>query len=220
MKRGKHQDVFAERLPGKAAPDAKQLRKLAGDWLKLRRADAELSQADLAARLGLKIITLSSHRSRTGSAGFQLKLWGHGPTNWVLNRRLREASVNVLRAGIVPAAVRSGKQMSVVAFECKQDTGEWSERGGQHTLGGAERGDCAGDRPRMGNRRDGRGRRPVLSAEPAAGSGLRVVRVPDRRPLHPGRRIGPAAVRASQPRSLGAAREGRSPVDIVARWSA
>ena len=64
MKRVKHQDVSAERLPGKAAPEAKQLRKLAGDWLKLRRADAELSQADLAARLGLKyytFISLSTH---------------------------------------------------------------------------------------------------------------------------------------------------------------
>ena len=60
MKRVKHQDVFTERLPVKAAPDAKQLRKLAGDWLKLRRADAELSQADLAARLGLKYYTFIS----------------------------------------------------------------------------------------------------------------------------------------------------------------
>jgi transcriptional regulator with XRE-family HTH domain len=60
MKRAKHQDVFAERLPGKAATDAKQLRKLAGDWLKQRRADAELSQADLAARLGLKYYTFIS----------------------------------------------------------------------------------------------------------------------------------------------------------------
>ena len=60
MKRVKHQDVFAERLPGKAAPEAKQLRKLAGDWLKQRRADAELSQADLAARLGLKYYTFIS----------------------------------------------------------------------------------------------------------------------------------------------------------------
>jgi hypothetical protein len=31
MKRGKQQGGFAERLPGKAAPEAKQLRKLAGD---------------------------------------------------------------------------------------------------------------------------------------------------------------------------------------------
>ena len=40
--------------------NAKQLRKLAGDWLKQRRADAELSQADLAARLGLKYYTFIS----------------------------------------------------------------------------------------------------------------------------------------------------------------
>src|SRR5258707_14269024 len=61
MKRGKHQDVFTERPPAKAAPDAKQLRKLAGDWLKQRRADAELLHADLAARLGLKYYTFISH---------------------------------------------------------------------------------------------------------------------------------------------------------------
>src|SRR5437667_8003843 len=60
MKRGKHQDVFTERPPAKAAPDAKQLRKLAGDWLKQRRADAGLSQIDLAARLGLKYYTFIS----------------------------------------------------------------------------------------------------------------------------------------------------------------
>ncbi|WP_051379803.1 helix-turn-helix domain-containing protein [Bradyrhizobium murdochi] len=60
MKRVKHQDGSAERQPAKAAPDAKQLRKLAGDWLKQRRADAELSQADLAARLGLKYYTFIS----------------------------------------------------------------------------------------------------------------------------------------------------------------
>ena len=60
MKRAKHQDVFAERAPGKTALDAKQLRKLAGDWLKQRRAEAEVSQADLAARLGLKYYTFIS----------------------------------------------------------------------------------------------------------------------------------------------------------------
>lgn len=47
-------------MPGKAVPEARQLRKLAGDWLKLRRADAQLSQADLAARLGLKYYTFIS----------------------------------------------------------------------------------------------------------------------------------------------------------------
>jgi transcriptional regulator with XRE-family HTH domain len=60
MKQAKHQDVFAERPPSKHVPEAKQLRKLAGDWLKRRRADAELSQADLAARLGLKYYTFIS----------------------------------------------------------------------------------------------------------------------------------------------------------------
>ena len=43
MKRSKNQDVFAAQ-PGKAALDARQLRKQAGDWLKLRRADAGLSR--------------------------------------------------------------------------------------------------------------------------------------------------------------------------------
>ena len=60
MKRGKQQDVFADRPAANAVPDVKQLRKMAGDWLKLRRADAELSQADLAARLGLKYYTFIS----------------------------------------------------------------------------------------------------------------------------------------------------------------
>src|ERR1044071_3600758 len=59
MKRAKNQDVFAAQ-PGKAALDARQLRKQAGDWLKLRRADAGLSQVDLAARLGLKYYTFVS----------------------------------------------------------------------------------------------------------------------------------------------------------------
>jgi transcriptional regulator with XRE-family HTH domain len=60
MKRAKHQDVFAGRPPTQAVPEPRQLRKLAGDWLKERRADAELSQADLAARLGLKYYTFIS----------------------------------------------------------------------------------------------------------------------------------------------------------------
>jgi transcriptional regulator with XRE-family HTH domain len=60
MKRGKHQDVSLNRLAGKAAPEAKQQRKLAGGWLKQRRADAGWSQADLAVRLGLKYYTLIS----------------------------------------------------------------------------------------------------------------------------------------------------------------
>ena len=51
---------MAEKLQRKAAPDARQLRKQAGDWLKQRRADAGLSQVDLAARLGLKYYTFIS----------------------------------------------------------------------------------------------------------------------------------------------------------------
>jgi len=60
MKRGKNEEVFDERHQRKAEPDARQLRKQAGDWLKQRRADVGLSQADLAARLGLKYYTFIS----------------------------------------------------------------------------------------------------------------------------------------------------------------
>ena len=60
MKRAKHQEAFPEKLQRKAAPEARQLRKQAGDWLKQRRADAGLSQIDLAARLGLKYYTFIS----------------------------------------------------------------------------------------------------------------------------------------------------------------
>src|SRR5258708_23510140 len=60
VKRGKNQEVFAEKLQRVVAPEARQLRKQAGDWLKQRRADAGLSQADLAARLGLKYYTFIS----------------------------------------------------------------------------------------------------------------------------------------------------------------
>ena len=60
MKRGKHQDVSAGGLRARLRSDAQQLRKQAGDWLKQRRADAGLSQADLAARLGLKYYTFIS----------------------------------------------------------------------------------------------------------------------------------------------------------------
>jgi transcriptional regulator with XRE-family HTH domain len=60
MKRAKHQDGSVAQLPGKIATEARQLRKQAGDWLKLRRADAGLSQADLAVRLGLKYYTFIS----------------------------------------------------------------------------------------------------------------------------------------------------------------
>jgi transcriptional regulator with XRE-family HTH domain len=60
MKREKHQEAFAEKPSGKDVPEARQLRKQAGDWLKQRRADAGLSQVDLAARLGLKYYTFIS----------------------------------------------------------------------------------------------------------------------------------------------------------------
>src|SRR5688572_15620438 len=60
MKRAKHQDVFAVQPPDTHAAEPKQLRKQAGECLKQRRADAELSQADLATRLGLKYYTFIS----------------------------------------------------------------------------------------------------------------------------------------------------------------
>ena len=60
MKREKHQEALAEKLRRKVVPEARQLRKQAGDWLKQRRADAGLSQIDLATRLGLKYYTFIS----------------------------------------------------------------------------------------------------------------------------------------------------------------
>ncbi len=44
----------------KAAPEAKQLRRQAGSWLKELRARAGLSQMELAQRLGLKYYTFVS----------------------------------------------------------------------------------------------------------------------------------------------------------------
>lgn len=44
----------------KAAPEAKQLRKQAGTWLKEMRARAGLSQMELAQQLGLKYYTFVS----------------------------------------------------------------------------------------------------------------------------------------------------------------
>jgi transcriptional regulator with XRE-family HTH domain len=44
----------------RAAPEAKRLRKAAGDWLKKLRARAGLSQVELAERLGFKYYTFVS----------------------------------------------------------------------------------------------------------------------------------------------------------------
>jgi transcriptional regulator with XRE-family HTH domain len=60
MKRAKHQEALTEKLQRRGVPEARQLRKEAGDWLKQRRADAGLSQVALAARLGLKYYTFIS----------------------------------------------------------------------------------------------------------------------------------------------------------------
>jgi transcriptional regulator with XRE-family HTH domain len=44
----------------KSVPESRILRKQAGDWLKQQRAEAGLSQVDLAARLALKYYTFIS----------------------------------------------------------------------------------------------------------------------------------------------------------------
>jgi len=60
MKLQKDQAEFASDGPGKPVPEARILRKQAGDWLKQKRAEAGLSQVDLAGRLGLKYYTFIS----------------------------------------------------------------------------------------------------------------------------------------------------------------
>jgi DNA-binding XRE family transcriptional regulator len=60
MKLDRDQVKPAEGRQGKAVPEVRLARKLAGDWLKQRRADVGLSQVDLAGRLGLKYYTFIS----------------------------------------------------------------------------------------------------------------------------------------------------------------
>jgi transcriptional regulator with XRE-family HTH domain len=60
MKRGKDQAIPAGDTASKPVSEVRQMRKQAGDWLKARRAEAGLSQVDLAARLGLKYYTFIS----------------------------------------------------------------------------------------------------------------------------------------------------------------
>lgn len=60
MKLDEDQEKSGPGRQDKAVPEARQLRKQAGDWLKARRAEAGLSQVDLAARLGLKYYTFIS----------------------------------------------------------------------------------------------------------------------------------------------------------------
>jgi transcriptional regulator with XRE-family HTH domain len=60
MKLGKDQEVSQNGRTAAAVPEARLLRKQAGNWLKARRAEAGLSQVDLAARLGLKYYTFVS----------------------------------------------------------------------------------------------------------------------------------------------------------------
>ena len=60
MKRAKHQESSGGKLERIAVPEARRLRKEAGDWLKQRRADAGLSQVALAERLSMKYYTFIS----------------------------------------------------------------------------------------------------------------------------------------------------------------
>jgi transcriptional regulator with XRE-family HTH domain len=60
MKLQRDQAEFAGSVPAKPVPEARMLRKQAGDWLKQQRAAAGLSQVDLAARLALKYYTFIS----------------------------------------------------------------------------------------------------------------------------------------------------------------
>jgi transcriptional regulator with XRE-family HTH domain len=50
----------ASKRPARTASETKELRKSAGKWLQEQRQVAGLSQADLAARLGLKYYTFIS----------------------------------------------------------------------------------------------------------------------------------------------------------------
>ena len=60
MKRARYQAGSAEKPERIVVPQARLLRKEAGDWLKQRRADAGLSQVALAERLGMKYYTFIS----------------------------------------------------------------------------------------------------------------------------------------------------------------
>jgi transcriptional regulator with XRE-family HTH domain len=60
MKLRKNQVESVPAELAKPVPEARILRKQAGDWLKQKRADAGLSQVDLAARLALKYYTFIS----------------------------------------------------------------------------------------------------------------------------------------------------------------
>lgn len=60
MKLHENQADLASAVANKPVPETRILRKQAGDWLKQRRAEARLSQVDLAALLGLKYYTFIS----------------------------------------------------------------------------------------------------------------------------------------------------------------
>ena len=99
----------------KAEPQAKQLRKQAGTWLKELRARAGLSQIELAEILGFKYYTFISQvengfgRVPTESLEAWARALGVEPSAFA-----RELSV-LLRSGAAPAAVR-GEEMNVVKF--------------------------------------------------------------------------------------------------------
>src|SRR5260370_23324036 len=105
--------------------------------------------------------------------------------------------------------------MSVVAFERKQDSGEWSEKELSTLVAGlgAAIAPATGREWETGMTEKGDAQFYLLGRLPDQACELCVSRMCA---LHPGGRIGPAAVRASEPRTRGAACQGRGPVDVVA----
>ena len=110
----------------KKAPEAKELRRRAGAWLKELRARAGLSQIQLAERLGLKYYTFISQVEN----GF-----GRVPTEsmeaWARALAVEPAGVRappaiLLRPGASSFAVR-GEGMTVIAFQPRalQLDGPW-----------------------------------------------------------------------------------------------
>jgi hypothetical protein len=127
MKRVKHQEASTEKLQRRGVPEARQCGK-SGDWLKQRRADADLSQVALAAQLGLKYAFIAVEN---GTAVFD-KPWKRGPP-MVLNPR---RSPNIYCCTMAELyRLLFGRKMSVLAFGGNRAPA-WSEAE-LHTLLGA-----------------------------------------------------------------------------------
>src|SRR6266480_4927461 len=124
--------------------------------------------------------TPSSRKLRTGLAAFQLKSWRHGPPNWVLNRR-HSLSICCCIMSRNYTGYCSERKNECGCVRAQTERGLVERNGTQHHGRGAEGRHCVGRRSRMGNRHDGNRRCAVLPAGSASGSGLRVVRVADRR---------------------------------------